>query len=78
MTIMVNNCVDCRSVGLPCQGSSCENHTPQKVLVCDECEDAADRIFRFAGKELCKECISDLLDKELEECITEEDLAEIY
>lgn len=77
MTIMRDNCVDCRSVGLPCQGIFCENHTPTEVLVCDECSEATN-IYSFEGKELCLDCISKLLDKDLEDIITEEDLEEIY
>lgn len=55
MYITIDNCIDCPSMGLPCQGDICPNK-PSQVLVCDECE-AEEQLYRYGIKELCTGCV---------------------
>lgn len=54
----VNECVDC---GLPCLGKSCPNYFVTRYY-CDKCGDEAP-LYHYDGKELCIECIKELLEK---------------
>ncbi len=55
MTRFENLCVDCCGVQ-PCLGSSCPNRNV-RVLYCDECEQAVDKLYELNGSELCEECL---------------------
>jgi hypothetical protein len=55
----LDECVCC---GLPCLGSSCP-YAHVTRYYCDECGREAD-IYEFDDKELCKECIKELLTEE--------------
>lgn len=62
MIKMVDKCVQCWSVGLHCRGGACPYYNPVPVRCCDKCE-SEEQIYHFEGKELCLECIEELLEK---------------
>lgn len=53
-------------VGCPpergCLGSSCPNRDVP-IYYCDRCEDEDVELYEFDGKELCIECIKELLTR---------------
>ena len=53
-----NECVDC---GKPCLGDACP-YRHVKRFYCDEC-DAEAELYYFDDRELCIDCIKDLLEK---------------
>lgn len=56
----VDNCVDCRSMGLHCIGASCPNRR-RKVHCCDNCE-LEETLYHFEGGEYCIDCITEMLE----------------
>ena len=56
MKITENECVDC---GLPCRYETCRYYRVTRYY-CDECDDETE-LFYFDGKELCINCIKELL-----------------
>ena len=52
-----NRCVDCKSAGLRCIGSSCSNRAVE-VLVCDRCgeEIDPDDAYEVGGETICGYC----------------------
>lgn len=50
-----NECVGCKSVGLPCMGDSCPNRNVPRYY-CDECG-CEDTLYEFDDKEICCECL---------------------
>lgn len=53
-----NECVDC---GLPCIGDACP-HRKVPHYYCDEC-DEEETLYYFEGRELCINCIINMLEK---------------
>jgi hypothetical protein len=65
MITITNECVDCKSGGLHCLGTSCPNRRVVRYF-CDKCRD--ERItYHFDGKELCINCIEEMLEEVTEE-----------
>lgn len=60
MIMIIDECVDCTSMGLHCQGASCSNRR-QKIHVCDNCN-IHDTLYYFEGGEYCIDCIIDMLE----------------
>ncbi len=56
-----DECVGCRSLGLPCHGDSCRNRNVPHFY-CDECGEE-NELYEFDGKELCISCIENKLQK---------------
>ena len=56
-----NECVGCRSMGMPCFGPSCPNRDVPH-LYCDDCGDEAE-LYEFDGLELCIGCVVNRLEK---------------
>ncbi|MEE0264369.1 MAG: hypothetical protein UD936_01980 [Acutalibacteraceae bacterium] len=54
MTRFENQCVNCGM--LPCLGSSCPNRNV-RVLNCDDCGQAADKLYVLNGDEICERCL---------------------
>lgn len=50
-----NECVDCKSLGLPCFGYSCPNRNVVRFY-CDRCEEEA-KLYHYYGEEICEECL---------------------
>lgn len=48
----VSDCVGC---GLPCHGRSCP-HYEVTELICDNCKEYADVLYKVNGWEYCAEC----------------------
>lgn len=61
MRVKENECVGCKSLGLPCMGSSCPNMNVVRYY-CDECDEEAD-LYYYDGQELCIDCIIKQLEK---------------
>jgi hypothetical protein len=62
MRKVVDNCVGCTSMGLPCKGVSCPNRS-QEILCCDKCEVSDETLYHFEGGEYCIDCIKEMLEK---------------
>lgn len=60
----INECWDCKTEGYPCLGKHCPNKDI-KVLICDNCKNEVDFLYKYENIQLCEEC---LLSKF--ECIT--------
>ena len=62
-----NHCVDCKSAGLRCIGSSCPNRSVE-VLVCDRCGEEIDPrdAYEVDGETICYECRLEELEDEHE------------
>lgn len=56
-----NECVGCKSMGLPCIGYGCPNRRVTRYY-CDKCGEEAD-LYYFDGEELCIDCIEERLEK---------------
>ena len=50
-----NECVGCKSLGLPCLGDSCPNRNVAHFY-CDRCE-AETMPYYYYGEEICEECL---------------------
>ena len=50
-----NECVGCKSLGLPCLGDSCPNRNVVRFY-CDRCEAEA-MLYYYYGEEICEECL---------------------
>lgn len=50
-----NECVDCKSLGLPCFGDSCPNRNVVRFY-CDRCG-VEERLYGYYGEEICAECL---------------------
>ena len=61
MLVYENECVDCKSSGLPCMGSPCPNRKVPRFY-CDKCREEA-TLYYFDGRELCIDCIEGLLEE---------------
>ena len=56
-----NECVGCTEIGLPCLGIACpKRNVPH--WYCDECGEE-EELYHYDGRELCIECIKNLLEK---------------
>lgn len=53
MRKVIDNCVGCTDLGLPCMGNSCPNRKTY-VEFCDECDDHAN--YFIDGKSYCEDC----------------------
>ena len=53
------NCVDC---GFSCIQESCPYYR-QKVLYCDKCGSEEEELYIVDGKELCRECALEALER---------------
>ena len=61
MKKVFNECVGCTDMGLPCKGSSCPNRSVTRFF-CDKCDNEA-QLYYYGDKELCLDCIEELLEK---------------
>lgn len=52
-----NECVGCKSLGLPCFGDSCPNRNVTRFY-CDRCGEEA-KLYYCYGEEICEECVLD-------------------
>lgn len=52
---------ECVSCGMPCLREACPNFAVTKFY-CDKCDEEAE-LFKYDGKELCIDCISEMLEK---------------
>lgn len=64
MREIVDNCVGCTSMGLYCMGVGCPNRA-HEVYTCDKCHTETE-LYYYEGKELCMECIMEMVQEELE------------
>lgn len=48
-----SQCVSCR---FPCRHEDCKNYKV-KVLICDDCGEESDMLYRFGDEELCEDCV---------------------
>ncbi len=55
-----NECVGCKDIGVPCQGSCCPNRHVKR-LYCDECGDKSDKLYLYGDMELCKHCLLNMM-----------------
>lgn len=60
-----NECVDCKSQGLPCIGRGCPRRSVVRCY-CDKCDMEA-VIYHYEGKQLCIGCIEETLEEVCEE-----------
>lgn len=58
MRKLVDNCVGCTDLGLPCMGSSCPNRKTY-VEFCDECDNHAS--YFIDGQAYCEDCAKEYL-----------------
>lgn len=56
-----NECCGCATETYPCLGSGCVNRNVPHYY-CDKCGEET-KLYYFDGKELCIDCIEQLLDK---------------
>lgn len=56
-----SDCVDC---GLPCLGRSCPHYSVTRFY-CDKCGNE-DTLYLYDDKELCRDCIHEIIDEEIE------------
>lgn len=61
MVEYINECVDCKSIGLRCIGSTCPNRNVKHIL-CDKCG-AEDTIYQYESEQLCIDCITEKLEE---------------
>lgn len=61
MKKIIDECVDCTSMGLHCMGAACSKRR-QEIHVCDNCE-CNDTLYHFEGGEYCIDCIIDMLER---------------
>lgn len=61
MRVKKNECVGCKSLGLPCLGDICPNRNGIRFY-CDKCNEETD-LYYYDGKELCIDCIIEKLEK---------------
>jgi len=54
-----SQCVPC---GFPCRHEACR-HYKVKVLICDDCGEEFDTLYRLYGEELCIDCIEKRLER---------------
>ncbi len=52
----------CVSCGFPCRYEACRYYKV-KLLICDDCGEEFDTLYRFDGKELCIDCIEKRLER---------------
>ena len=62
MRKIVDNCVDCTSMGLHCLGASCSNRR-HEVSCCDNCG-AEETLYDHDGKEYCSYCLEEIMEAE--------------
>ncbi len=62
MTILKNECRDCATPGYPCIGDSCP-YTHIKIHSCDDCGCEEETLYEYEGKELCQDCLLDIIPK---------------
>ena len=55
MRKVVNECVGCTDIGLPCMGSGCRNRNVVRFY-CDRCGTET-TLYDYYGEELCEECL---------------------
>ena len=56
-----DECRGCAVPGYPCLGSSCPNRRVPHYY-CDKCK-SEEQLYHFDGKELCLDCIAEMLEK---------------
>lgn len=56
MMEIVNYCVDCPAIGLPCQGEGCRNYGDKEIYYCNECEKLIDEDTEYCNDGLCDGC----------------------
>ncbi len=56
MVKYTDECVDCKSLGLPCYGRNCSNRHVAH-LYCDKCKHEVDTLRNYNGDQWCEECI---------------------
>lgn len=61
MIKIVDECVDCTDIGLPCKGIGCPNREVERHY-CDDCK-VSEAVFEIDGIEFCESCAADHLDK---------------
>ena len=57
-----NACVDC---GLPCMGKNCP-YRNITVLSCDICDNIVDELYEYKTQQLCNDCVTKEISKEIE------------
>ena len=60
MVVIEDECVGC-SPGMGCLGSVCPNQNV-KHYICDKCDDDVEKLYYYEGRELCLDCIEQLLE----------------
>lgn len=50
-----NECVDCKSLGLPCLGNSCPNRNVARFY-CDRCG-KEEKLYHYDSEEICESCL---------------------
>lgn len=57
-----NECCGCAVPAYPCLGDSClRRHTA--VLICDECGDEVEKLYKVDGMQLCSRCALNELEE---------------
>ena len=57
-----NECCGCAVPAYPCLGDSCpRRHTA--VLICDECGDEVEKLYKVDGMQLCGRCALNELEE---------------
>lgn len=58
MREVVDECVGCTSMGLPCIGSGCSNRNITHYY-CDRCKEEfePEELYQYENEEVCSECI---------------------
>lgn len=62
MVTYTDECVDCKSMGLPCYGRSCINRNVAHFY-CDKCKREVDDLYDYDDKQICLDCIVKKLKK---------------
>ena len=63
MKKIIDNCVGCKSIFGSCMKSACPYHR-RVAVVCDECENEEDTLYRYQGKVYCLSCLLDFIGAE--------------
>ena len=57
-----DECCGCAVPAYPCRGDSCpRRHTA--VLICDECGDEVEKLYKVDGMQLCSRCALNELEE---------------
>lgn len=63
MTTYENECCDCKVSGYPCRGIACPMRHVKHVY-CDKCGDEMIGWYRYNDKDLCQDCLIEILKKD--------------